>query len=141
MDITARKAGEQLVLSLSGRMDGTGAQQVASAIRQHLNDHDTAIIFDLGVVKAPRSILQGIQPGFLHTGHRLQPRPVPAGIKKGTGSDYLRPQIHYGETASSNPPSCWIPSVTLISVPGMVAGRSPSNSFAENVRVCSKGFS
>jgi anti-anti-sigma factor len=50
MEITARRAGEQLVLSLVGRMDGTGAQQVASAIQQHLNDHDTAIIFDLGGV-------------------------------------------------------------------------------------------
>lgn len=47
MEITARRAGEQLVLSLSGRMDGTGALQVASAIQQNLNDHDTAIIFDL----------------------------------------------------------------------------------------------
>jgi anti-anti-sigma factor len=50
MEITARRAGERLVLVLSGRMDGTGAQQVASAIRQNLNDHDTAIIFDLGGV-------------------------------------------------------------------------------------------
>ena len=47
MEITARRAGEQLVLSLSGRMDGTGALQVAAAIQQNLNDHDTAIIFDL----------------------------------------------------------------------------------------------
>jgi anti-anti-sigma factor len=50
MEITARRAGEQLVLALVGRMDGTGAQQVASAIQQQLNDHDTAIIFDLGGV-------------------------------------------------------------------------------------------
>jgi anti-anti-sigma factor len=50
MDITARRTGEQLVLSLTGRMDGTGAQQAASAIQQHLNDHDTAVIFDLGGV-------------------------------------------------------------------------------------------
>jgi len=50
MEITARRAGEQLVLSLAGRMDGTGAQQVTSAIQQHLNDHDTAIIFDMGGV-------------------------------------------------------------------------------------------
>lgn len=51
MEITARRAGEQLVLSLSGRMDGTGAQQVASAIQQNLNDHDTSIVFDLGNVE------------------------------------------------------------------------------------------
>ena len=50
MEITARRAGEQLVLSLSGRMDGAGAQQAAAAIQQNLNDHDTAIIFDLGGV-------------------------------------------------------------------------------------------
>lgn len=50
MDITASRSGEQLVLSLAGRMDGTGAQQVAAAIQQNLNDHDTAIIFDLGGV-------------------------------------------------------------------------------------------
>jgi anti-anti-sigma factor len=31
-------------------MDGTGAQQAASAIQQNLNDHDTAIVFDLGGV-------------------------------------------------------------------------------------------
>jgi anti-anti-sigma factor len=51
MEITARRTGEQLVLSLSGRMDGTGAQQAAAAIQHHLNDHDTAIIFDFGGVE------------------------------------------------------------------------------------------
>jgi anti-anti-sigma factor len=50
MEITARRTGEQLVLSLAGRMDGTGAQQAAAAIQHHLNDHDTAVIFDLGGV-------------------------------------------------------------------------------------------
>ena len=44
-------------------------------------------------------------------------------------------------TDPSSPPSCCIPSETLISVPGMVAGRSPVNSPDENSRVCSKGFS
>ena len=47
MEITARRSGEQLVLALTGRMDGTGAQQVAFAIQQNLNDNDTSIIFDL----------------------------------------------------------------------------------------------
>ena len=50
MEITARRAGEQLVLTLTGRIDGTGAQQVATAIQENLNDHDTAVIFDLGAV-------------------------------------------------------------------------------------------
>lgn len=50
MEIIARRSGEQLVLDLAGRMDGTGAQQVTSAIQQNLNDHDTCIIFDLGGV-------------------------------------------------------------------------------------------
>jgi anti-anti-sigma factor len=50
MEITASRTGEQLVLSLTGRMDGTGAQQVTAAIQQNLTDHDTALIFDLGSV-------------------------------------------------------------------------------------------
>jgi len=50
MEITASRTGEQLVLSLNGRMDGTGAQQVTAAIQQNLTDHDTALIFDLGGV-------------------------------------------------------------------------------------------
>lgn len=50
MEITASRTGEQLVLSLTGRMDGTGAQQVTSAIQQNLTDHDSALIFDLGGV-------------------------------------------------------------------------------------------
>ena len=50
MEITASRTGEQLVLSLNGRMDGTGAQQVTDAIQQNLTDHDTALIFDLGGV-------------------------------------------------------------------------------------------
>jgi len=50
MEITASRTGEQLVLSLTGRMDGTGAQQVTAAIQQNLTDHDTALIFDLGGV-------------------------------------------------------------------------------------------
>lgn len=50
MEIIARRSGEHLVLTLAGRMDGTGALEVARAIQQNLNDHDTAIIFDLGGV-------------------------------------------------------------------------------------------
>lgn len=50
MEITASRTGGQLILSLTGRMDGTGAQQVTAAIQQHLTDHDTALIFDLGAV-------------------------------------------------------------------------------------------
>ncbi|NMB77644.1 MAG: anti-sigma factor antagonist [Methanomicrobiales archaeon] len=50
MEITATRTGEQLVLSLNGRMDGTGAQQVTAAIQQNLTDHDSALIFDLGGV-------------------------------------------------------------------------------------------
>lgn len=50
MEITASRTGEQLVLILTGRMDGTGAQQVTSAIQQNLTDHDTVLIFDLGGV-------------------------------------------------------------------------------------------
>ena len=50
MEITASRTGVQLVLSLTGRMDGTGAQQVTDAIQQNLTDHDTALIFDLGGV-------------------------------------------------------------------------------------------
>lgn len=50
MEITASRTGDQLVLSLTGRMDGTGAQQVTAAIQQNLTDHDTALIFDLGGV-------------------------------------------------------------------------------------------
>jgi anti-anti-sigma factor len=50
MEITARRTGEQLVLSLAGRMDGAGAQQVSAAIQQNLTDHDTVLIFDLGGV-------------------------------------------------------------------------------------------
>lgn len=47
MEITASRTGEQLVLTLNGRMDGTGAQQVTAAIQQNLTDHDTVLIFDL----------------------------------------------------------------------------------------------
>ena len=50
MEISASRTGEQLVLVLAGRMDGTGAQQVTAAIQQNLTDHDTALIFDLGGV-------------------------------------------------------------------------------------------
>ncbi|MCK9581134.1 MAG: STAS domain-containing protein [Methanoregula sp.] len=50
MEITASRTGDQLVLTLTGRMDGTGAQQVTAAIRQNLTDHDMALIFDLGGV-------------------------------------------------------------------------------------------
>ncbi|OPX63717.1 MULTISPECIES: STAS domain-containing protein [unclassified Methanoregula] len=50
MEITATRTGEQLVLSVTGRMDGAGAQQVTTAIQQNLTDHDTALIFDLGGV-------------------------------------------------------------------------------------------
>ncbi len=50
MEITASRTGTQLVISLTGRMDGTGAQQVAAAIQQNLTDHETALIFDLGGV-------------------------------------------------------------------------------------------
>lgn len=50
MEITASRTGEQLVLALSGRMDGTGAQQVTAAIQQNLTDHDMVLIFDLGGV-------------------------------------------------------------------------------------------
>lgn len=50
MEITTSRTGEQLVLSLTGRMDGTGAQQVTTAIQQNLTDHDHALIFDLGGV-------------------------------------------------------------------------------------------
>ncbi len=47
MEITASRTGEQLVLTLTGRMDGTGAQQVTAAIQQNLTDHDRVLIFDL----------------------------------------------------------------------------------------------
>lgn len=47
MEITATRTGEQLVLAISGRMDGAGAQLVTTAIRQNLTDHDTALIFDI----------------------------------------------------------------------------------------------
>ncbi len=50
MEIRATRTGEQLVLSLAGRMDGTGAQQVTSAIQQNLTDHDSVLIFELGGV-------------------------------------------------------------------------------------------
>ena len=50
MEITARRTGAQLVLSLVGRMDGTGAAQVSAAIQQHLTDHDSALIFDMAGV-------------------------------------------------------------------------------------------
>jgi anti-anti-sigma factor len=50
MEITASRTGEQLVLTLTGRMDGTGAQQVTAAIQKNLTDHDMALIFDLGGV-------------------------------------------------------------------------------------------
>ncbi len=50
MEITASRTGEHLVLSLTGRMDGSGAEQVTAAIRQNLTDHDTALILDLGGV-------------------------------------------------------------------------------------------
>jgi len=50
MEITATRTGEQLVLSITGRMDGAGAQQVTTAIQQNLTDHDTALVFDLGGV-------------------------------------------------------------------------------------------
>lgn len=50
MEITATRTGEQLVLAITGRMDGAGAQQVTTAIQQNLTDHDTALIFDLGGV-------------------------------------------------------------------------------------------
>lgn len=50
MEITASRTGEHLVLTLTGRMDGTGAQQVTAAIQQNLTDHDVVLIFDLGGV-------------------------------------------------------------------------------------------
>jgi len=50
MEITASRTGEQLVFTLKGRMDGTGAQQVTAAIQQNLTDHDVVLIFDLGGV-------------------------------------------------------------------------------------------
>jgi serine/threonine protein phosphatase PrpC len=64
MEVTAGRAGELPALSLDGGMDGTGAQQVASAIQQHLNDHDTAIIFDLSVVDHLRSDRLLDEPGY-----------------------------------------------------------------------------
>lgn len=50
MEIIARRTGEQLVLGLQGRMDGTGAQQVTAAVQQNLNDHDAILIFDMNGV-------------------------------------------------------------------------------------------
>jgi anti-anti-sigma factor len=50
MEIIARRSGEQLVFALTGRMDGTGAQQVSAAIQQNLTDHDLVLIFDMGGV-------------------------------------------------------------------------------------------
>lgn len=50
MEITATRTGAQLILTLAGRMDGTGAQEVSRAVRQNLSDHDTVMIFDLGSV-------------------------------------------------------------------------------------------
>jgi anti-anti-sigma factor len=50
MEITATRNGEQLVLAVTGRMDGTGAQHVTTAIQQNLTDHITVLIFDLGGV-------------------------------------------------------------------------------------------
>ena len=50
MEITASRIQAQLVLTLTGRMDGTGAQQVTAAIQQNLTDHDTVILFELGGV-------------------------------------------------------------------------------------------
>ena len=47
MEITASRTGEHLVLALTGRMDGTGAQQVTAAIQQNLTDHDRVLVFDL----------------------------------------------------------------------------------------------
>ena len=50
MEISASRTGEFPVLTLTGRMDGTWAQQVTDAIRRNLTDHDTALIFDPGGV-------------------------------------------------------------------------------------------
>ncbi|MCK9581344.1 MAG: STAS domain-containing protein [Methanoregula sp.] len=50
MEISVSRTGEQLVLTLTGRMDGTGAQQANGVIQQNLTDHDMALIFDLGGV-------------------------------------------------------------------------------------------
>jgi anti-anti-sigma factor len=50
MEITASRTGQRLVLTLTGRMDGAGARQVAAAIQQNLTDHDHALIFDLAGV-------------------------------------------------------------------------------------------
>lgn len=51
MDIRTSRTGTQLVLTLTGRMDGTGASQVTAAIQQNLADHDTVLIFDMAGVE------------------------------------------------------------------------------------------